>query len=171
MSGLKAGDSFPKGITFSYVPATPESDDSITSCGMPVDYDASKEFADKKVVLVAVPGAFTPACSVQHLPGYIEKYGVLKDKGVDIVAVISMNDAFVMDAWRKANNVKRDGIWRKIFLSDPGIAFSKQIGWTKGPERTGRYAMIIDHGKIVYAEKEPGGDVTVSGADSVLAKL
>lgn len=47
-------------------------------------------------------------------------------------------------------------------MSDPGIAFSKQIGWTKGPERTGRYAMIIDHGKIVYAENETGGDVTVS---------
>ena len=56
------------------------------------------------------PGAFTPGCSVRHLPGYIEKYSALKEKGVDIVAVIAMNDAFVMDAWRKANGVKGDGI-------------------------------------------------------------
>ena len=55
-------------------------------------------------------GAFTPGCSVRHLPGYIEKYGVFKEKGVDIVAVIAFNDAWVMDAWRKANGVKEGGI-------------------------------------------------------------
>ena len=55
-------------------------------------------------------GAFTPGCSVRHLPGYIEKYSALKEKGVDVVAVIAMNDAWVMDAWRKANGVKGDGI-------------------------------------------------------------
>ena len=56
-------------------------------------------------------------------------------------------------------------------MSDAGIKFSKSIGWTKGPERTGRYAIVVDHGKIVYAENEPGGDVTVSGAEAVLSKL
>ncbi len=53
-------------------------------------------------------------------------------------------------------------MWMQLFMTDPGIAFSKRIGWTKGPERTGRYAIVIDHGKIVYAENEPAGDVTVS---------
>ncbi len=93
---------------------------------------------------------------------------------MDLVIVIAMNDAFVMSAWSKANGIKNDAIvglacslyhslltTLQMFMSDPGIAFSKSIGWTKGPERTGRYAIVIDHGKIVYAENEPGGDVTV----------
>ena len=81
-----------------------------------------------------------------------------------------------MSAWGKANGIKNDKIvslrlgrlvvrcWltgSQMFMSDSGIAFSKSIGWTRGAERTGRYAMVIDHGKIVYAENEPGGDVTV----------
>jgi len=166
MSGINVGDSFPSGVTFSYVPYTPENGD-ITSCGMPVNYDASKEFAGKKVVLFAVPGAFTPGCSVKHLPGYIENLPKLKAKGVDIVAVIAFNDAWVMSAWGKANGIKGDDI---LFLSDPETNFSKKLGWTLG-ERTARYAIIIDDGKIVYAEKEPGREVSVSSAEAVLAKL
>jgi alkyl hydroperoxide reductase 1 len=61
-------------------------------------------------------------------------------------------------------------ILRQLFLSDPGTAFSKKLDWTLG-ERTARYALVIDHGKIVYAEKEPGREVTVSSAEAVLAKL
>ncbi|KIW70719.1 hypothetical protein, variant [Phialophora macrospora] len=165
MSGLKVGDQFPDDVVFSYIPYTPESAD-ITSCGIPQNYNASKEWADKKVVLFAVPGAFTPGCSVKHLPGYIQALQDLKGKSVDIVAVLAYNDAFVMSAWGKANGIK-DEI---LFLSDPETKFSKSIGWTLG-ERTARYAIVIDHGKIVYAEKEPGRDVTVSGAQAVLSKL
>ena len=65
-------------------------------------------------------GAFTPGCSVRHLPGYIEKYGIFKEKGVDIVAVIASNDAWVMDAWRKANGVKGDGIVCIFFVVEAG---------------------------------------------------
>jgi alkyl hydroperoxide reductase 1 len=61
-------------------------------------------------------------------------------------------------------------IWEQLFLNDPGTAFSQKLGWTIG-ERTARYALVIDHGKIVYAEKEPGREVTVSSAEAVLAKL
>ena len=68
------------------------------------------EWANKKVVLFAVPGAFTPGCSVKHLPGYIQNLPALKAKGVDIVAVIAYNDAFVMSAWSKANGIKNDDI-------------------------------------------------------------
>ena len=125
---------------------------------MPQNYNASKEFADKKVVLFAVPGAFTPGCSVRHLPPYIENLQDIKSKGVDVVAVVAFNDAWVMSAWGKANGVKDDDL---LFMSDPEAKFSKSIGWNMG-ERTARYAMIIDHGKIVYAEKEPGREVTVS---------
>ncbi|MCJ1476093.1 hypothetical protein MMC13_004758 [Lambiella insularis] len=167
MSGPKVWDSFPEGTTFSYVPYTPEKNE-ITACGVPITYNASKEWANKKVVLFSVPGAFTPGCSVRHLPGFIDNLEKIKAKGVDIVAVIAYNDAFVMNAWSKANGVKDDAI---LFLSDVGTKFSQTIGWTMG-ERTARYALIIDHGKITYAEKEAsGGDVSVSGADAVLAKL
>jgi alkyl hydroperoxide reductase 1 len=91
-----------------------------------------------------------------------------------------------MSAWSKANGIKNDDIvstnsdWvlaetiadkmGQLFLSDPGTAFSKKLDWTLG-ERTARYALVIDHGKIVYAEKEPGREVTVSSAEAVLAKL
>jgi len=156
----------PSGLTFSYIPYTAENSD-IKACGIPITYDASKEWADKKVVLFSVPGAFTPTCSASHLPGYIENLPKLKSKGVDVVAVVAYNDAFVMSAWAKANGIKNDDI---LFLSDGGAEFSKKLGWTMG-ERTGRYALIIDNGKIVYAENEPGRGVTVSGAEAVLAKL
>jgi alkyl hydroperoxide reductase 1 len=139
-----------------YVPWSPDTSD-VTSCGMPQNYKASQEWKNKKVVLFAVPGAFTPGCSARHLPPYIEKLQEIKGKGVDIVAVVAFNDAWVMSAWGKANGVK-DEI---LFMSDVETKFSKRIGWTMG-ERTARYAMIIDNGKIVYAEKEPGREVTVS---------
>lgn len=163
---LKVGDTLPSGVTFSYIPYTPEKGD-ITSCGIPISYDASKEWGDKKVVVFSVPGAFTPSCSAKHLPGFIEKLPELKSKNVDIIACIAFNDAFVMSAWGKANGIKNDDI---LFLSDVGAAFSKKFDWTSG-ERTARYALVIDHGKIVYAEKEPGREVTVSSAEAVLSKL
>jgi alkyl hydroperoxide reductase 1 len=107
-------------------------------------------WADKKVVLFAVPGAFTPGCSERHLPGYIAKLDELKAKGVDVVATIAYNDPYVMSAWSKANGVKNDDI---LFMTDAETKFSQKIGWTLG-ERTGRYALVIDHGKITYAAKE-----------------
>ena len=125
----------------------------MTACGIPVNYNASKEWADKKVVLFSVPGAFTPTCSVQHLPGYLQRLGDLKGKGVDVVAVVASNDPFVMSAWGKANGVRDD----MVFLSDPDARFAQRLGWATGG-RTGRWAMLLDHGKVVYAdvEKEKG---------------
>ena len=134
---------------------------------MPQKYPASKLWAHKKVVLFAVPGAFTPGCSVRHLPPYIDKLDIIKDKGVDVVAVIAFNDAWVMSAWSKANGIKNDDI---LFMSDPEAKFSRSMGWNMG-ERLARYAMVIDNGTVMYAEKEPGREVTVSGAEAVMAKL
>lgn len=158
------------------------------------------EWADKKVVVFALPGAFTPSCSASHLPGFIEKLPELKAKGVDIVACVSFNDAFVMSGWGKANGIKDDSIVSifsqlflhlkhpekheaetlqliltappQLFLCDPEAALSKKFGWTIG-ERTSRYALVIDHGKITYAavEPSPNYNVTVSSAESVLAAL
>jgi peroxiredoxin len=82
------------------------------------------EWANKKVVLFSVPGAFTPGCSARHLPGYIENLSKLKSKGVDIVAVIAFNDAWVMSAWGKANNIKGDDIVR-AYASPNFLVFHK----------------------------------------------
>ncbi|KAJ6151339.1 hypothetical protein N7470_007933 [Penicillium chermesinum] len=169
MPTLKPGDTFPSDVTFQYIPWSEESGD-ITSCGIPINYNASKEWADKKVVLFSVPGAFTPTCSVNHVPGYIQKLPQLREKGVDIVAVIAFNDPFVMSAWGKANNVRGDDI---LFLTDPDAKFSKSIGWAdEASGRTGRYAITIDHGKIGYAGIETDRAVVKhSGVDAVLASL
>ncbi|TRX89987.1 hypothetical protein FHL15_009088 [Xylaria flabelliformis] len=192
MSALKAGDAFPSDVSFLYVKPTPETSD-VLACGIPTKFDASAgmnlhpislpttylrdqlanhvstttEFANKKAVLVSVPGAFTPTCQVTHVTGYINKLKELKAKGVDTIVVIAFNDPFVQAAWGKANGIKDESI---IFATDNEAAFSKTLGWTLGP-RTARYAIVVDHGKVVYAEKEPAGDVGVSGVDAVLAVL
>ncbi|CAG8971116.1 hypothetical protein HYALB_00008593 [Hymenoscyphus albidus] len=192
---LSVGDKLPTDVKFTYVPYTEEKA-GITSCGSPIVYNAgivhftsshfflgrnsgysntqtqadgylNVEWQNKKVVLFSVPGAFTPGCSAKHLPGFIENLDKLKAKGVDIVACIAYNDAFVMNAWAKANEIRNDDI---LFLSDDK-GFSKDtVGWMKG-ERTARYALVIDQGVVKYAEVEPGMDVDVSSATAVLAKL
>ncbi|CAL5869128.1 uncharacterized protein PFLUO_LOCUS3356 [Penicillium psychrofluorescens] len=169
MTTLNPGDQFPSDVVFKYIPWSEESGD-MTACGIPINYNASKEWADKKVVLFSVPGAFTPTCSVNHMPGYIKNLPQLRQKGVDIVAVVAFNDPFVMSAWGKANKVHGDDI---LFLSDPDAQFSKSIGWADSASgRTGRYAVVVDHGKVSYAQIETEkGAVKKSGADAVLASL
>ncbi|KAL8969347.1 MAG: hypothetical protein Q9183_002040 [Haloplaca sp. 2 TL-2023] len=81
---------------------------AITSCGVPERFNASEAFANHLVVLFAVPGAFTPGCSVNHLPGFINKLAEIRAKGVDLVCVVAFNDAFVMNAWAKANGIKEE---------------------------------------------------------------
>ncbi|KAF2017446.1 AhpC/TSA family protein-like protein [Aaosphaeria arxii CBS 175.79] len=167
MAPLQVGDGFPEGVKFDWVPII---DSDPKTCGRPQEYDASKEWKGKKVVLFSVPGAFTPSCQANHLPGYIAKLGEFKSKGVDVVAVIASNDAWVMNAWGKINGIQGDDI---LFLSDTKSGLSKNHGWSAGPDRNGRWAIAIGtDGKIVYADHEESpGQVTVSGADAVLAKL
>ncbi|KAK3901191.1 Redoxin [Staphylotrichum tortipilum] len=166
MATLTAGSPFPSGVTFTYIAPTGSLD--LTSCGLPTKYDASKEFQSKKVVLVAVPGAFTPTCQEQHITSYLARLADLKAKGVDQVIFIAYNDAFVMSAWGKANGINDDSI---LFMSDANADFSRSIGWTNG-ERTGRYAVVVDHGKVIYAEADTTrGSIANSGAEGVLAKL
>ncbi|TLS22310.1 uncharacterized protein PpBr36_09719 [Pyricularia pennisetigena] len=168
MAALKVGDAFPDGVSFTYVPTGGKKED-VTACGNGIKYNASTEAKDKKIVIVSVPGAFTPTCQEQHLKSYVEKKDELKAKGVDKVIFIAYNDHWVMSAWGKANDIYDDFI---IFASDDGISFSKSIGWTLGDSgRTARYAIVVDHGKVTYAEKEEAGGIAVSGAEAVLAKL
>lgn len=103
-------------------------------------------------------GAFTPGCSEKHLPTYIRNISALKEKGVDVIAVIAFNDPHVMAAWGKANSIKGDDI---LFLSDPKCKFSQSYGWTND-DRLARYAFVIDKGTIAYAAKDNPGEVIVS---------
>ena len=127
----------------------------------------------KKVVLFAVPGAFTPTCSLKHLPGFIEKADELKSKGVDTIACVSVNDAFVMDAWGKS--VGADG--KILMLADGSAVFAKAIGAEldlndKGlGVRSRRYAMLVDDGAVKVLNLEEGGAFTVSSADDILSAL
>ncbi|KAF9477203.1 thioredoxin-dependent peroxidase [Pholiota conissans] len=167
---LSVGDKIPE-TTFVYVPYTPELEDGL-ACGHPTHL-STNDWKGKKVVLFAVPGAFTPTCHQNHLPPYIQKYDEFKAKGVDVIAVIAANDPFVMSGWARVEGLK-DKI---LALTDPDVKFSKEIGFTfdltaKGLGlRTGRYALILDDLVVKYVGAEEGPGVTVSGADAVLAAL
>ncbi|KAK7426787.1 peroxiredoxin type-2 [Neonectria magnoliae] len=167
MSELKAGDAFPEGVFFSYIPPSPEIS-KFSQCGIPQPFNASQEFKDKKVVLVSIPGAFTPTCSGSHIPSYTENIDKIKAKGVDLVIVVAFNDPFVMSGWAKANGVTDDSI---LFMSDKDAKFSRSINWNFA-ERTGRFAIIIDHGKVTYASKDDDPvSIETSGALGVLKQL
>ena len=125
----------------------------------------------KKVVLFAVPGAFTPTCSVQHLPGFIENSQALKDKGVDLVACISVNDPFVMSAWGKEHNVE-DKI---LMIGDPFLNFTKGIGADVDKSarglgiRSNRYTMLVDNLKIIKLQEEADtGSCEISAAENFI---
>jgi len=126
-----------------------------------------------KVVLFAVPGAFTPTCSDFHLPGFVLREEELKAKGVDTVACISVNDVFVMDAWGKAQNVG-DSV---VMVADGSGDFAKAVGLELDlsgaglGHRSRRYAMIIQDGVVTDIKLEEGGKLEVSSADAVLAAL
>ena len=131
-------------------------------------------FKGKKVVLFAVPGAFTPTCHKNHLPGFLTNADKIKGKGIDTIAVTGVNDVFVMDAWKKSTGA--DG---KIeFLADGAGAFAKAIGLSvdlgeRGlGTRSQRYAMVVDDGvvKTLNVEDAPG-KADISGAENLLKGL
>ena len=130
-------------------------------------------FKGKKVLLFAVPGAFTPACSNQHLPGYIQNAEQIKAKGVDTIACISVNDVFVMDAWGKNQNAGD----KVLMLADGDGEFAKAAGLEldlngKGlGMRSQRYAMVVEDGVVKGLELEDGGKLENSTAEKLLAKL
>ncbi|WP_237154536.1 peroxiredoxin [Oryzibacter oryziterrae] len=131
-------------------------------------------FAGKKAILVAVPGAFTPTCDKNHLPGFVNSADALKAKGVDFIAFTSVNDVFVMNAWEKSANASG----KVLFLADGSAVFAKAIGadldLTAGGLgiRSTRYAAIIEDGvvKTIDVEENPG-QATCSAAPSILEKL
>lgn len=134
-------------------------------------------FKGKKGVLFAVPGAFTPGCSKTHLPGFVQQAGELKSKGIQEVACISVNDAFVMAAWGKEHGT--DGKVR--MLADPTGAFatavdllldSDQIVQVLGNKRSKRYSMLVEDGVVKKVNVEPDGTgLTCSLASNILSDL
>lgn len=142
----------------------------LTDDGM-ANHQVTELFADKKVVLFAVPGAFTPTCSNAHLPGYVVLADQLKAKGVDIIACVSVNDAFVMKAWGDAQNA--DEI---MMLGDGDASFTKSLGLEMdtagfGGVRSQRYAMVIDNGVVTQLNVEAPKAFEVSKAEAILASL
>lgn len=125
-------------------------------------------FAGKKVVLFAVPGAFTPTCSAAHLPGFVTLADKFKEKGVDSIISLSVNDAFVMDAWGKSANAEH-----LLMVADGGAAFTKAAGMEMdtdafGGVRSIRYSMLVEDGVVKVLNIEQPGKFEVSDAETLL---
>jgi peroxiredoxin len=159
---IKVGDKIPAGTMMTMGPDGPK----------PVSSD--ELFAGKKVVLFGLPGAFTPTCSAKHLPGYVEKAGELKAKGVDTIACMSVNDAFVMNAWGKDQKVG-DAV---MMLADGSADYAKALGLDLDLTARGmgmrarRFSMLVEDGvvKAVNIEENPG-EAKASGAETMLSQL
>jgi peroxiredoxin len=131
-------------------------------------------FKGRKVVLFAVPGAFTPTCHKNHLPGYLAKADEIRAKGVDAIAVTGVNDVFVMDAWAKAT----EGLGKIEFLSDGNADFVKEIGLSLDGSgfglgtRSQRYSMLVEDGVVrSLAVEDAPGKADISGAEAMLKTL
>ncbi|WCJ42502.1 Peroxiredoxin-2 [Euphorbia peplus] len=129
--------------------------------------------AGKKIVIVGVPGAFTPTCSLKHVPGFIEKAEELKSKGVSEILCLSVNDPFVMKAWAKTYPENKD----VKFLADGSATYTHALGLEldladKGLGiRSRRFALLVDDLKVKAANLEEGGEFTVSSVDEILKAL
>ena len=137
----------------------------------PVTTDAF--FGGKTVALFALPGAFTPTCSAKHVPGFKQLATQIKGKGVDVIACLSVNDAFVMRAWGEDQAVGDD----IVMLADGGAEFTDAVGLAFDASRFGmgkrsqRYSMIVTDGVVKELNIEEGGEFRVSAADYLLAQL
>ena len=158
---IKVGDRLPK-ATF-----------TVMTADGPAAKSTDDLFKGKKVVLVAVPGAFTPTCHKNHLPGFIENEKAIKAKGVDDIAVIATNDVFVMNAWAK--DTKSEG--KITFLADGSAAFAKATGLDLDLSERGmgmrnkRFSMIVDDGVVRSLNIEEGPGAEKSGAKTMLEQL
>ena len=159
---IKVGDSLPADVKLKEM-----------GDGGPKDVTVGELFKGKKVVLFAVPGAFTPTCSMKHLPGFVEQAQAIRQKGVDEIVCLSVNDAFVMGAW--GDNQKAHGKVRMVADGNGELTNALGLGVDASGygmgQRSKRYAMIVDDGKVKELLVEPGGGLNVSSAESVLGKL
>ncbi len=139
----------------------------------PREISSSEVFKGKKVVMFAVPGAFTPTCSAKHLPGFLQNVDALKGRGVEDVVCLAVNDAFVMAAWAKDQGI--DG--RITMLADGAGQFTKAIGLELDLTERGlgirsqRFALVAENGTVTHIAVEPPGGFDVSSAESILKLL
>ena len=158
---IQTGDRIPSATLLKATPEGPQ----------PVDTDSY--FAGRKVALFAVPGAFTPTCSARHLPGFVEKADELKAKGVDEIACVAVNDAFVLQAWAKDAGAED----KVTMLADGNGDFSKALGLTMDAAKFGmgtrsqRFSAIVDDGVVSQLNVEEPGAFSVSSAEFMLGQL
>lgn len=140
----------------------------------PAPVNTTEFFKDRKVVLFALPGAFTPTCSNQHLPGFVLNADELKAKGVDEIACLSVNDAFVMGAWGKAQGTEG----RVTMLGDGNAEFTKKLGLDFDGSGFGmgmrslRYSMLVENGVVKTLNRETNpGEAKASGAETMLTQV
>ena len=152
----------------------PESKFRVMTAEGPVEKSTDELFKGKKVALFAVPGAYTGTCHKMHLPSIFLNAYALKDKGVDSIGIISVNDAFVMNAWKKDTDVRDEA----IFLADGNAEFTKAIGMELDGSGNGlgirslRYSMLVEDGVVTKLNVEANpGKVEVSGGDTLLGQL
>jgi len=141
--------------------------------GGPKPVTTSELFDGKKVVVFALPGAFTPTCSAKHLPGFIQNSDAIHQKGVDTIACLSVNDAFVMGAWGDSQGAGN----KVVMLADGNGDFTRQLGLEMDASKFGmgqrskRYAMVVDNGVVKELNVEEPGAFAVSSAEHVMKQL
>ena len=158
---IKVGDKIPSG-KFKFM-----------SKDGPKDITTDELFKGKKVALFALPGAFTPTCSAKHLPGFLQNADQFKSKGVNTIACLSVNDAFVMDAWGKNQNVGD----KVMMLADGSADFTKALGLELDLTPNGmgvrskRYSMLVDDGVVKQLNLEKPGAFEVSNAETLMKQI
>src|SRR2546425_7614451 len=159
---IKVGDALPQDVKLKEM-----------KDGAPQDVTLGELFKGKRVVLFAVPGAFTPTCSAKHLPGFVRDAQAIRAKDVDEIVCVAVNDAFVMDAWGKSS-----GATDKVrMLADGNGDFTRAVGLELDAsgfgmgKRSQRYGMVVKDGKVEQLHVEPGPGLNVCSADSMLAQL
>ncbi len=165
---IKIGDKLPGGTLMEYI----EVEGNGCSLG-PNAFDIAQATAGKTIAIFGLPGAFTPTCSAQHAPGYIDQVEAFKAAGVDEIWCVSVNDAFVMGAWGR--ELKATGKVR--MMADGSADFAKATGLTldlsaKGLGlRSGRYSMLVKDGVVTQLNNENGGGFAVSDAQTLLGQI
>ena len=158
---IKVGDTIP---SMKLMTMTPEG---------PKEVSTDEIFKGKKVVLFAVPGAFTPTCSAKHLPGFVQDADAIKAKGVDTIVCLAVNDVFVLGAWAKDQGAGD----KVLMLADGSAAFTKALGLeldlvARGlGVRSQRFALIAEDGKVTHLAVEAPGGFDVSRAEAILSAL
>ena len=165
---IKVGDKLPEGTLAEFIETATE------DCALgPNTFQVSEVTKGKKIAIFGLPGAFTPTCSAQHVPGYVAQADAFKAKGVDEIWCISVNDAFVMGAWGRDQNAT--GIVR--MMADGNGDFSKALGLTVDYAKHGmgtrsqRYSMLVEDGVVKQLNVEEGGAFKVSNAETMLKQL